>query len=176
MPLFFNNAVEPVTALFDEDGNQLLETVGILEMSTSPSNTYAEHTLENGKVVIDNKIENQVRITIAAILSPSDFKEVYAKLKEADKNSTKFTIQNRVDTFNDMYIESYPYSESSRISNTIAISINFVEQQFVEVKTTTLPPEKVNSQPDADPVDTGAKAPAQSSTTLLDILTSGGIL
>ena len=176
MPLFFNNAVEPVTALFDEDGNQLLETVGIIEMSTSPSNTYAEHTLENGKVVIDNKIENQVRITIAAILSPSDFKEVYAKLKEADKNSTKFTIQNRVDTFNDMYIESYPYSESSRISNTIAISINFVEQQFVEVKTTTLPPEKVNSQPDADPVDTGAKAPAQSSTTLLDILTSGGIL
>lgn len=176
MPFFFNNAVEPVTALFDEDGSQLLETVGILEMSTSPSNTYAEHTLENGKVVIDNKIENQVRITVAAILSPSDFKEVYAKLKEADKNSTKFTIQNRVDTFNDMYIESYPYSESSRIANTIAISINFVEQQFIEVKTTTLPPEKVNSQPDADPVDTGAKAPAQSSTVLLDILTSGGIL
>lgn len=176
MPLFFENEREPVTALFDEEGNQLFETLGILEMSTSPSNTFAEHTLEDGRVVIDNKIINRVPITVAAILSPEDFKQVYARLKEADINNTKFTIQNRVDTFNDMYIESYPYSESSRIANTIAININFIEQQFVEVSTSALPPSKVNNQADSDPVDSGAKIPAESSTTLLDTLTSLGIL
>lgn len=176
LSFFSSNTSEPVTALFDAEGNQLFETVVILEMATSPSNTFAEHTLEDGTVVSDNKIRNQTRVGVTAIFNPDDFKEVYAKLKEADKNNVKFTIQNRVDTFDSMYIESYPNSESSKIANTIAININFVEQKFVAVKTTTLPPEKVNSQPDADPVDTGAKAPAQSSTTLLDILTSGGIL
>ena len=169
MTFFFDNESEPVTALFDENGDQLFETIGILEMSTSPSNTFADHTLEDGTVVIDNKIKNRVPVTVAAVLSPDDFKEVYAKIKEADENSTKFTIQNRVDTYNDMYIESYPYSESSQIANTIALNINFIEQQFVKVKTKDLPPGKVNNQADADTVDAGEKAPADESRTLLDI-------
>ena len=173
---FFENEKDPVTALFDEDGNQLFETVGILEMSTAPSNTFAEHTLEDGRVVIDNKIINRVPISVTAILSPEDFKQAYANIKEADQNSTKFTIQNRVDTYRNMYIESYPYSESSRIANTIAITINFIEQQFVEVKVENLPPEKVKSQPDADTVNSGQKLPKEQSTTLLDLLNSSGIL
>ena len=176
MPIFFENEKQPVTALFDDEGNQLFETVGILEMSTSPSNTFAEHTLEDGRVVIDNKIINRVPITVTAILSPDDFKQVYAKIKEADKNSTRFTIQNRVDTYSNMYIESYPYSESSAIANTIAININFIEQQFVEVKVETLPPSKVKNQSDADTVNSGQKLPKEKSTALLDLLNSSGVL
>lgn len=176
MAVVFDNAVEPVTALFDEQGNQLFESVAILEMSTAPSNTFAEHTLEDGTVVTDNKIENQTRINVTAIFNPEDYKDAYARLKEASKNSVKFTIQNRVDSFDSMYIESYPYSESSKIANTIAININFVEQKFVGVKVTNLPPSKVNNQADADTVDSGTKLPQSSSTTLLDILTSGGVL
>lgn len=176
MAIFFENEKEPVTALFDEEGNQLFETVGILEMSTSPSNTFAEHTLEDGRVVIDNKIINRVPISVTAILSPDDFKQVYAKIKAADKNNTSFTIQNRVDTFSGMYIESYPYSESSRIANTIAININFIEQQFVKAKVDSLPPQKVKSKPDADPVDSGEKLPEESSTVLRDFLTTTGVI
>lgn len=177
MALFFENESDPVTALFDEEGNQLFETLGILELSTSPTNTFAEHTLEDGTVVSDNKIENQVRISVAAIFSPDDFKQAYARLKEADRNNTKFTVQNRVDTFNDMYLESYPYSESASIANTIAININFIEQQFIEVKTTNLPPAKVLVQADADTVDSGEKLTTEEpTTTLTDLLTSAGIL
>ncbi|AUG84960.1 hypothetical protein MAELSTROM_41 [Pseudoalteromonas phage Maelstrom] len=176
MAFVFDNAIEPVTALFDEDGNQLFETLGILELSTSPSNTYAEHVLEDGEVVADNKIENQVRISVNAIFSPDDFKDAYAKLKEADKNDTNFTIQTRVDTFQNMYIESYPHNESAAIANTIAININFVEQQFGDVKTTTLPPSKVKNQADADTVNSGEKLPKEPSTALLDLLGSAGIL
>ncbi len=176
LSFFSSNSTEPVTALFDSDGNQLFETVVILEMSTSPSNTFAEHTLEDGTVVSDNKIKNQTRINVTAILSPDDFKEAYAKLKAADNNNTKFTIQNRVDTFDSMYIEAYPYSESSRIANTIAININFVEQKFADVKTGDLPASKVNNASDADPVDSGTKLPQEKTTTLLNILKSGGIL
>lgn len=176
LSFFSDNSTEPVTALFDSEGNQLFETVVILEMSTSPTNTFAEHTLEDGTVVSDNKIKNQTRIGVTAILSPDDFKEAYAKIKAADKNSVKFTIQNRVDSFDSMYIESYPYSESSKMANTIAININFIEQKFADVKTGDLPASKVNKTADADPVDSGTKLPQEKTTTLLDILKSGGIL
>lgn len=176
LEFFSGGSSEPVTALFDKDGNQLFETVVILEMSTSPSNTFAQHTLEDGTVVSDNKIKNQTQVTVTAIFNPDDFKEAYAKLKEADKNNVEFTIQNRVDTYKSMYIESYPYSESSKMANTIAININFIEQQFTSVKVDTLPPEKVNKPADADTVNSGTQLPKSSSTTLLDILQSGGIL
>ena len=176
MAFFFENSTDPVTALFDENGDQLFETVVILEMSTAPSNQFAAHTLEGGTVVSDNKIRNKTRIGITAIFSPDDFKEAYARLKEADNSDVKFTIQNRVDTFDSMYIESYPYSESSRIANTIAVNINFVEQQFVGVKVSDLPASKVNNPADTDPIDSGSKLPQEESTTLLDILTSVGIL
>jgi hypothetical protein len=177
MAFFFEDEAKPVTALFDQDGNQLFGTIGILEMFTSPSNTFSQHTLEDGTVVTDNKIENQTRISVSAVFNPEDFKEAYAKLKEASKSSLRFTIQNRVDTYDSMYIESYPYDESAKVSNTITININFVEQQFVKVKTDSLPPSKVKNQADANSVNSGSKLPVESpTTTLLDILTSGGIL
>lgn len=174
---FVGGSNEPVTALFDKDGNQLFETVGILEMSTAPSNTFSEHTLEDGTVVSDNKIKNQTRITVSAIFNSEDYQEVYAKLKEADEKNVAFTIQNRVDTFTSMYIESYPYSESSRIANTIAININFVEQRFGKIKTEALPESKVAKPADADKVDTGPKLPkAVKTTTLQNILKAGGLI
>lgn len=169
LSFFSDNSTEPVTALFDEEGNQLFETIVILEMSTSPSNTFAEHTLEDGTVVSDNKIKNQTRINVTAILSPDDFKESYDKIKEADTNNTKFTIQNRVDTFDSMYIEAYPYSESSKIANTIAININFIEQKFAVVKTGNLPASKVKNVANANPVDSGTKLPQEKTTKLFDI-------
>ena len=148
---------EVVTALFDEDGAQLFETMGILSVSPNPSNTFASHTLEDKTVVIDNKIKNQNRVTVKAILSPDDYIEVYQAIKAADENSTKFTIQTRVDTYDNMYIESRPHEESSRISNTVAMVINFIEQQFVGVAVGTLPASKVKTSANADTTNSGTK-------------------
>ena len=170
MTMVYDNATTPVTALFDQDGNQLFETAVILDMDTAPSKTFAEHVLEDGTVVSDNSIENQVRINVSAVLDPADFKEVYAKIKDAFKKDFRFTIQNRVDTFDAMYIESYPYRENAGMANTIGMSISFIEQKFAGAKVTSLPPSKVKNPSDADPVDSGTKLPSeQSSSTLLEL-------
>ena len=172
MPFFLNNEYTPVTALFDEEGNQIFETVGILSLAASPSNKFAEHTLEDGTVISDNKTRLQDRVSIQAILSPDDFEAVYQKLKEADRNDVKFTVQTRVDSYDNMYLESYPYEESSRIVGTIALNINFVEQQFVGVKTGTLPESKVKNPADTDTVDSGAKLPQNDASSLKKIIDS----
>ena len=167
MAQFFDrNDTQQVTAFFDEEGNQIFETLGILTLALDQSNVFAEHTLEDGTVVSDNKIVTQKRVNVTAILNPDDYVEVYKRLKEADKNSTRFTVQTRVDSYDNMYIESMPYEESSRIANTIPLTIGFVEQQFVGVKVTTLPPSKVKQPQNADTVDIGTKLPQQDQTTL----------
>jgi len=148
---------ELVTAIFDSEGNQLFETMGILSVSPSPSNTYAQHTLEDGTVVGDNKIVNQNRLALKAILSPDDYVEVYQAIKAADLASTNFTIQTRVDTYSNMYIESRPHEESSRISNTVAMVINFKEQIFTGVTTSALPASKVKNPSNADTTNSGTK-------------------
>ena len=170
MALFYEqNEDEPVTALFDENGDQLFPTMGILSLSASPSNQFAQHTLENGLVVSDNKIKLQDRVVVKAILSPDDYKDVYQAIKEADNNDTVFTIQTRVDTYDNMYIESRPYEESSSIANTIAVIITFIEQQFVGVKTGRLPASKVKNSADADTANSGTKLPKDDSSLLFRI-------
>lgn len=165
--MFFDqNESQPVTALFDEDGNQVFETAGILTLALSQSSKFAEHTLEDGTVVSDNKIKLQKRVSVSVVLDSEDYVEVYQKLKEADDNSTRFTIQTRVDSYDNMYIESLPYDESSKMAGTIAINIGFVEQQFVGVKVTTLPAQKVKAPQNADTVDSGTKLPQTNETTL----------
>ena len=160
------NESEPVTALFDEDGEQLFPTVGLLSVAVSPSNTFSQHTLENGTVTSDNKIKNQNRITVQAVLDPDDYVEVYQKIKSADDNDTIFTIQTRVDTYDNMYIESRPYEESGKMSNTMAVTLNFIEQQFTGVKTGKLPATKVKNVADQDVQNSGTKLPGDDSSTL----------
>lgn len=170
------NAYEPVTALFDENGDQLFSTVGILSVGVSPANQFAQHTLENGTVISDNKIRMQNKITVKAILSPEDYKSVYQEIKEADTNNVKFTIQTRVDSYDNMYIESRPYEESSKISNTIALMINFIEQQYVNVETTVLTSSQVKTAADADTTTSGTKLPKSDTSTLKKISNAIGDL
>lgn len=170
------NAYEPVTALFDSDGGQLFPTIGILSAAVSVSNQFAQHTIEDGTVVTDNKIRLQDRITIKAILSPEDYQSVYQAIKEADNNNEKFTIQTRVDTYDNMYIESRPYEESSKIANTIAVVIAFIEQKTTGIKTSALPASKVKNAADADTSNSGSKLPSSDESTLLKISNTLGDL
>ena len=86
------NQAEPVTALFDSNGDQLFPTVGLLSVAVSPSNTFSQHTLENGAVTSDNKIKNQDRITIQADLDPDDYIEVYASFNTTSGNTSVQTL------------------------------------------------------------------------------------
>ena len=67
-----------VTAILNESGEQLFSTATILSASTSPSNTFSSHTIEDSTVVIDNKIINQTRISMTLILNSNDYQEVYS--------------------------------------------------------------------------------------------------
>lgn len=172
MAFFFQNESEPVVAILDENGNQIFATIGLLSLSAKPSNKYAEHPLEDGTIISDHKIVQQQRVNVKAVLNPEDYVDVYKQLKKADENNTAFTIQTRVDTITNMYLESYPRDESAKVYGTIALTISFIEQNFVAVETEALPKSEVSNPSNSDTSKSGDKLPKKvtKKTTLQRII------
>lgn len=156
-----------ITAILDDSGNQLFETAVVLKASTSPSNTYAQHPIEDGTVVADNKIRNQVRISMTLILDGSDYQEVYKAIQSASDDNTKLSIQTRTATYSNMYIEAYPSEESASIFDTVSVSIDFVEQFIGKVVTEKLSAADVSNPADTDTVNRGEQLPKEDKQTTL---------
>ncbi len=142
-----------------EDATELFPQSCILSCSPNPTNTFAEHVLEDGGTVSDNKIINNVEISVVVILPVDDAQRVFNDIQSASENTTELIVQTRFFTFARMYIQSYPWSESSDIVNTASINVTLKQQRTATVKTTTLPPSSVKNQSNADTVNRGEQLP-----------------
>lgn len=156
-----------VTAILNESGEQLFSTATIISASTSPSNTFSSHTIEDSTVVIDNKIINQTRISMTLILNSNDYQEVYKTIQSASINATQLSIQTRVSTFNNMYIEAYPSEESASMYDTISLAIDFVEQIIGSVVVQKLSSVDVSNPSDVDTTSRGEQLPKEDKQTTL---------
>lgn len=156
-----------VTAILNESGEQLFPTAKLLKASISPSNTFAQHPVEDGTVISDNKIINQVRISIPMILDANDYQDVYKAIQDTSNNAVMLSIQTRVATFNKMYIESYPSEESAAIFDTVSMTVNFIEQITGTVVTKKLSDTDVSNDSDVDTEDRGEQLPKEDNRTSL---------
>jgi len=154
-----------VTAILNESGEQLFPTAKMLKASIAPSNTFAQHVIEDATVVSDNKIINQVRISIPMILDSNDYKDVYKAIQDASNNAVMLSIQTRVATFNKMYIESYPSEESAAMFDTVSMTINFIEQITGTVVIKKLADNDVSNDSDVDTENRGEQLPKEDTKT-----------
>lgn len=165
-----DNAVSPVTALLSSSGDQLFENLGILELEAASSKAYAQHTLENGVTIADHVVRLQDRVSLRCIFSPAEFTEIYRRIKRLYEANTSFIIQTKVAIYSNMYIESLPHREDNR--DTIAINLEFVEQQFQSSRVTTLTTGNTSNPSDSDTQQTGNKQPSnvpeEQKTTVLN--------
>ena len=156
-----------VTAILNESGEQLFPTAKLLKASVAPSNTFAQHPVEDGTVVSDNKIINQVRISIPMILDSNDYKNVYKSIQDVSNNAVMLSIQTRVATFNKMYIESYPSEESAAVFDTVSMTVNFIEQITGTIVTKKLAASNVSDDSDVDTENRGEQLPKEDKKTSL---------
>lgn len=168
MSWFFNNETERKAAIYDNKGNQLFETVGLISIQINPTKSYSEQKLENGKVVTENVINNRTIININIILDANDYLDVYKEIKAAYDADTEFSIQTRVDTYDSFYIDSMPHEESGDIANTIAINLSFIEQQIADTNTEALSTSDVAEPSDASTTESGQKSTTEPTPTVLD--------
>jgi hypothetical protein len=174
MTWLWDNNSTPVTAILDEDGEQLFETAKFLSVQVGESKTFSTHTLENGQVVADNAIDNQDRINLQLVLDPDDYIETYAEIQTLFDSYSPISIQTRVDTYENLYIEAMPHDEGPAMANTISININLVEQQIVSSTTQVLTISDVDSTADVSTVKSGQKSSTESETVLQSLF--GGFL
>jgi len=156
-----------VTAILNEAGEQLFPTAKLLKASVAPSNSFAQHPVEDGTVVSDNKIINQVRISIPMILDSNDYKDVYKAIQDASNNTTMLSIQTRVSTFNKMYIESYPSEESAAMFDTVSMTVSFIEQITGTIVIKKLASPDVSNDSDVDTENRGEQLPKADKKTNL---------
>lgn len=172
MPFIDDNSFAPVTAILDSAGSQVFETAGIIGVSAASSKVYAQHTLENGAPISDHSFDLPDQLTLRCILDPDDYIEVYRRIKRAFSQNTAFIIQTKVDTYSNMYIEALPHEEDRK--NTIALSLDFVQQRFQRASITSLPASSVANLADSDTRSSGNKRGSevgtQKSTTILNEL------
>lgn len=172
MPFIEDNSFAPVTAILDSEGSHVFETAGILGVSAASSKAYAQHTLENGSPITDHVIDLPDRLTLRCILNPDDYIEVYRRIKRAFRQNTAFIVQTKVDTYSNLYIEALPHEEDRK--NTVALSLDFVQQRFQSASISSLPPSSVANQADTDTRSSGNKRGAavteQKRTTILNDL------
>ncbi len=147
-----------VVAILDSDGVEILDTITNIGVSVSISKTFAQHSLENSEVVVDDQYDNPDQLTLRVILNPSDYTSVYKQIKEYYEAITNFTIQTKVDVFTDMYLMGMPHEEDPSMFNTIAMNLSFTQQIIVESTTTSISVADVSNAGDSDTTDSGSKS------------------
>ncbi|WVH05516.1 hypothetical protein KKJFFJLC_00061 [Vibrio phage vB_VpaS_PGB] len=147
-----------VIAILDEDGNQLFSSAVNIGVSVAPSKVFARHSIENKQVVIDDQFDNPTSLSMRMILNPSDYVDVYKEIKTAYDSITNFTIQTKVDLYQNMYLESLPHEEDPSMFNTISMTLEFTEQLIVASDSEVLTTANTSNSSDTDTVDSGQKS------------------
>lgn len=142
-----------------EDATEFIPSSCIVSCSSSPTVTYAEHILEDGATVSDNKITNNVEVKMMIILPTDDPQKTFNAIQSASENSDELMIQTRFITYSKMYVQAYPWNEDSSMADTAALNVTFKQQRTATIVTTTLPPSKVKNPINADTVDRGEQIP-----------------
>ena len=154
--------------LRQSDGSEFIPSSCIVSCSPKPTNTFAEHILEDGSTVTDNKITNNTEIAVTIILPEDDPQKTFNAIHSASEDTEELIVQTRFITYPKMYVQSFPWAESAEMISTALLNITLKQQRTATVVTTTLPPSKVKNKSDADTVDRGEQLP-QSETILSKI-------
>ena len=101
-----------------DDGTELIPSSCIISCEPKPSNTFAEHILEDGSTVIDNKITNNAEIVINLVLPEIDPQTAFNAIQTASENTEELIVQTKFYTYTRMYIQSYPWSETAEMIST----------------------------------------------------------
>lgn len=159
-----------VIAILNENGEQLFSNAVNIGVSVAPSKTFARHSIENKQVVIDDQFDNPTSLSMRMILDPSDYVDVYKEIKAAYTSVTNFTIQTKVDLYENMYLESLPHEEDPSMFNTIAMTLEFTEQLITASDDEILTTNNTSNASDADTVDSGQKSNTDNDGTVLQRL------
>jgi len=107
------------------DYNVLFDDAICTDLKVDDSSVVMSHPLENGSKVSDHQVFNLVKISMTLNLSKKDYNIVFENINAAYRESTLFTVQTKVNIYNNMIIEAKPHVEGAHLG--VLMNLSFVE-------------------------------------------------
>jgi hypothetical protein len=152
-------AAADVVGVFDENMAQAFPLARPGKAAVTESATLAEHPVESGGVIVDNRVIEPTEIEL--YLYVTRYEETYPEIREAFLGQKLLTVQTRTGIYENMAITEMPHEEAPDMEGAIVLSLSLREIRLVEATFQTLPPKKVKKKNDASTVDRGEQKPKE---------------
>ncbi len=126
-------------AIFTQDFKQVFKNARAIKATVKEEAKVMEHPLETGATIVDHRIILPVEIELSMILSPADYKNTYNQIKDFYINATLLLVQTKSGTYANQLIQSIPHEETPETYNTLVMSLNLKQAQFVTAQFTNTP-------------------------------------
>lgn len=140
-----------VVGIFDTEYNQLFSGAKIIKASVTPSANFFKQPLEDSTTRVDHVVVQPMEISLGAIVSGVNYREIYQQIFQAFKVQTQLIVRTKVGSYDNMYIQSMPHDEAAESFDVIVISFNLEETLLSSVVEIFIP----QAQADSSTVDRG---------------------
>lgn len=161
-------AAVDVVGVYDADFNQVFAGAQTIKATIKNDATLFRHPLEDGTEITDHSIFNPVEISLTAILSGNQYRNVYQQIKQAFRDRSQLIVQTRADSYSNMYISGMPHDETPDAYDAIIVSIQLQEAEFSTAEIVFSPANDADkttkSRGQQEPVEPTANEAQQGST------------
>jgi hypothetical protein len=151
------SAAADVVAVYNQNGEQLFPLARPGKATILQSARLAEHPVESGGTIVDNRVIQPVEIEMA--LYVTEYKNTYERLKAAFFGNELLIVHTRSGIFENMAIEAMPHEETPDSVDVLPLSLKLREIKLVTAQFQALPPQKVAKKNDASTVNRGEQKP-----------------
>lgn len=135
---------QDVVAVFDTDFNQLFPDARPMKATVKEIAKLMKHPVETGATITDHRIIMPIGITLAMVCTPATYPDTYNQIKQVFLGNATVQVQTNTGLYSNMLIGKMPHDETIEHFDTIAISLELEEVQFVTAQTSALPDAPVN--------------------------------
>lgn len=146
-----------VVAIYNDSEDQVFSDSIPMKASVNPQVKSFEHPLETSVVVTDHRVLLPIEIRIQMIIPDGQYVEVYKDIRQAFENADIFSIQTKVDIFDNMLLVGIPHEEDPDKFDAITIELSFKETQFANLTIVTLPADQVSDPTQSSLIDRGVQ-------------------
>lgn len=137
-----------------------VDTVGVFDASTfeqvfsdarplranvKETSKVMEHPAENGVLISDHHIINQVEIELALMIASPFYGSTYQQIRSAFLEGTLLTVQTRTGVYTNMVVADLPHEESADVYDAVTMGLHLKQVIFVPDPSTYAPVDPNNT-------------------------------
>lgn len=152
-------AAQDVVAVYDASFAQKFADAIPVKALVKEGATFMTHPVETGEVISDHRVIDPIEIELVLISKSGFYASVYQEIKQTFLKAEPLSVQTKVGTYANLYIQDMPHSEEVDMFDAVKISVKLREVQFVDAQYSELPPSKTKDKKDSDTVKRGTQTP-----------------